>query len=344
MSLIRADRWRCRWQPVSAPAVLPRAAAWPPNAACRRRPTTSPPRARRPHRRGRRRPTPPRRRPPAPKRAPPRGRQRDAPRAQRRAAIDLAKLRAEYDRLRDELFRARARAAAGRGGALRLASWARRLRWKGAPDFVLHRAEMRLDGNDIWDSGEKPVIDDLIKVAERPIKPGPHALTRADRGAPRARRASKEHDELGYDSEQTFVDHRPRRQDDHASRSPATTTATCPSTSRRSSSSSKTREMIAAARSAAAGRSQRRAAPQAVPPKAAIRWRQYLADLEKAGVLARRQDAGHAGPSCATSWPPPRTIWSPATREIASMRLFRDRRVAALRAASRTRPSTRPPS
>ena len=67
-------------------------------------------------------------------------------------AIDLAKLRADYDRLRDELYRARARAE-------------------------LRSAEMRLDGNSIWDSGEKPLVDERISVAERPIKPGMHSLT-----------------------------------------------------------------------------------------------------------------------------------------------------------------------
>jgi hypothetical protein len=118
-------------------------------------------------------------------------------------AFDLAKLRAEYDRLRDELFRSRARAELVEEGiyASRLSA---ALRWKGAPDFILRRAEIRLDGNSIWDSGEKPLVDELIKVSERPIKPGPHTLTVRIEVRP-GKKGEKEHADLGYESEQTFV-------------------------------------------------------------------------------------------------------------------------------------------
>ena len=92
------------------------------------------------------------------------------------ARPDIAKLRADYDRLRDELFRARSRAQIVEEGVY-TSKLGATLRWKGAPDFILHRAEVRLDGTAIWDSGDKPLVDELIKVAERAIKPGPHALT-----------------------------------------------------------------------------------------------------------------------------------------------------------------------
>ncbi|MES1208398.1 MAG: hypothetical protein ABUS79_20870, partial [Pseudomonadota bacterium] len=78
------------------------------------------------------------------------------------------------------------------------------LRWKGAPNFLLHRAEIRLDGNVIWDSGEKPMVDDLIKVSQRPVKPGPHTITVKIDVRP-GKKANKEHADLGYESEQTFV-------------------------------------------------------------------------------------------------------------------------------------------
>ena len=117
--------------------------------------------------------------------------------------IDLAKLRAEYDRLRDELFRARARAELVEEG-IYASKLGATLRWKGAPDFILHRAEIRLDGNAIWDSGEKPLVDELIKVSERPIKPGPHTLTVKIEVRP-GKKGEKEHADLGYESEQTFV-------------------------------------------------------------------------------------------------------------------------------------------
>ncbi len=119
------------------------------------------------------------------------------------ATIDLAKLRAEYDRLRDELFRARARAELVEEG-IYASKLGATLRWKGAPDFILHRAEVRFDGNVVWDSGEKPLVDELIKVSERSIKPGPHTVTVKLEVRP-GKKGEKEHADLGYESEQTFV-------------------------------------------------------------------------------------------------------------------------------------------
>jgi hypothetical protein len=118
-------------------------------------------------------------------------------------AIDLAKLRADYDRLRDELYRARARAELVEEG-IYASKLSAKLRWKGAPDFVLRRAEMRLDGNSIWDSGEKPLVDERISVAERPIKPGMHSFTVRLEVRP-GKKAEKEKQDLGYATEQTFV-------------------------------------------------------------------------------------------------------------------------------------------
>jgi hypothetical protein len=117
-------------------------------------------------------------------------------------AADLERLRADYDRLRDELFRARSRAQIVEEGL-----WSSRLsatfRWKGGPSYLVHHASVRLDGADIWDSGDKPVTDDLVTVAERAVKPGPHALTlRIDI---RPGKKSKDSDKLGYVSEHTFA-------------------------------------------------------------------------------------------------------------------------------------------
>jgi hypothetical protein len=117
--------------------------------------------------------------------------------------VDLAKLRAEYDRLRDELFRARARAQIVEEAVYK-ARLGAVVRWKGAPDFILRRAEVRLDGDSIWDSGEKPLVDELIKVSERPIKPGTHTIGLRLEVRP-GKRAKAEDVELGYSSEHTFV-------------------------------------------------------------------------------------------------------------------------------------------
>jgi hypothetical protein len=119
------------------------------------------------------------------------------------ATIDVAKLRAEYDRLRDALFRARARAELVEEGVYASKIGAR-IRWKGAPDFVLRRAEVRLDGNSIWDSGEKPLVDEQIKVSERPIKPGMHGVTIRLEVRP-GKKSEKENEGLGYEIEHSFM-------------------------------------------------------------------------------------------------------------------------------------------
>jgi len=116
--------------------------------------------------------------------------------------IDLAKLRAEYDRLRDELFRARSRSQ-----LVEDALWKSKLsasfRWKGGPSYLVHHASVRLDGGEIWDSGDKPVTDNLITVAERAVKAGPHAITL--RIEIRPGKKAKDSDRLGYVSEHTFA-------------------------------------------------------------------------------------------------------------------------------------------
>ncbi len=117
-------------------------------------------------------------------------------------SIDLEKLRADYDRLRDELFRSRSRAT-----LVEDALWTSKLsatfRWKGAPGYLVHHASVRLDGGEIWDSGDKPVTDNLISVAERAVKAGPHAITL--RIEIRPGKKSKDSDRLGYVSEHTFA-------------------------------------------------------------------------------------------------------------------------------------------
>ena len=123
------------------------------------------------------------------------------------ALPDLAKLRAEYDRLREELFKARVRSqkAAESAYPSRLDA---RLRWKGGPDFVIRKARFLLDGAELWDSTDRGQTDDLIEVAERSVKPGPHALTVRLEIRPKAESkggAKTGADKLGYTSEHTFA-------------------------------------------------------------------------------------------------------------------------------------------
>jgi len=119
------------------------------------------------------------------------------------ATIDVAKLRAEYDKLRDALFRARARAELVEEGVY-ASKLGAKIRWKGAPDFILRRAEVKLDGNSIWDSGEKPLVDEQIKVSERPIKPGTHGVTVRLEVRP-GKKSEKENEGLGYEIEHSFI-------------------------------------------------------------------------------------------------------------------------------------------
>jgi hypothetical protein len=120
------------------------------------------------------------------------------------SSIDLKKLRADYDRLRDDLFRSRSRAQIVQEGVWN-ARLAGELRWKAAPDYVIRHAELRLDGGTIWDSGDHPVTDDKLAIAERPCKPGPHTLTVRLEVRPGTKKKGKDIEGLGYTSEQTFA-------------------------------------------------------------------------------------------------------------------------------------------
>ncbi|HEX4404210.1 MAG TPA: hypothetical protein VH560_05245 [Polyangia bacterium] len=120
------------------------------------------------------------------------------------ASIDLPKLRADYDRLRDDLFRTRSRAQVVQEG-LYNARLAASLRWKAAPDYQIRHAEVRLDGGTIWDSGDHAVTDDKLTIAERPCKPGPHTFTLRLEVRPGTKKKGKDIEGLGYTSEQTFA-------------------------------------------------------------------------------------------------------------------------------------------
>jgi hypothetical protein len=120
---------------------------------------------------------------------------------------DLAKLRVEYDRIREELFKARVRSQKVAEGVYPSKLDAR-LRWKGGPDFVIRKARFLLDGAELWDSADRVQTDDLIEVAERNVKPGPHALTVRLEIRPKteAKGGTKTGaDKLGYTSEHTFA-------------------------------------------------------------------------------------------------------------------------------------------
>jgi hypothetical protein len=122
-------------------------------------------------------------------------------------AADLEKLRAEYDRLREELFKARVRSQKV-ADAVYPTRFDVRLRWKGSPAFVIRKARFLMDGVEIWDSSDRSEADDLVEVASRPIKPGPHALTVSLEIRPKGEQkggAKVGAARLGYTSEHTFA-------------------------------------------------------------------------------------------------------------------------------------------
>jgi hypothetical protein len=125
----------------------------------------------------------------------------------RSAPPDLGKLRAEYDRIREELFKARVRSQKV-AEAVYPSKLDGRLRWKGGPEFVIRKARLLLDGAELWDSTDRAQTDDLILVSQRSVKPGPHALTVRLEIRPKteAKGGTKTGAEkLGYTSEHTFA-------------------------------------------------------------------------------------------------------------------------------------------
>lgn len=123
------------------------------------------------------------------------------------ALPDLAKLRADYDRLREELFKARVRSQKAAEAAFP-SKLSAELHWKGSPDFVLRKARFLLDGAELWDSADRAQTDDLIEIAARSVKPGPHALTVRLEVRPKVESKGGTKtgaDQLGYTSEHTFA-------------------------------------------------------------------------------------------------------------------------------------------
>jgi hypothetical protein len=109
----------------------------------------------------------------------------------------LEALRAEYDLLRDAVFRSRARRETMEK-ALLGTKLATTLRWLSARHHVLQRAELRLDGVRLWESSSGLADDKPLVLSPRSAPPGLHVL--GVRVEVRARANPK----LGYVSEQSF--------------------------------------------------------------------------------------------------------------------------------------------
>lgn len=133
----------------------------------------------------------------APPPAAPAPRTAEAPSEPARPAVDVAKLKAEYDELRDAVFRSRARRET-LAAALVSTKMSARVRWKAGRRYTLARAELRLDGTRLWDSNDGPVTEELT-LDSRSVAPGAHRL------GLRIEVRARDNPKLGYVSDQSFA-------------------------------------------------------------------------------------------------------------------------------------------
>jgi hypothetical protein len=107
-------------------------------------------------------------------------------------------LRAQYETLKDELFRSRARRE-----TLEMLLLSTQLlpviRWDGGRHHSVTRAEVRLDGVRLWESTDGLVADKRVDLAARSVPPGPHVL------GVRVEVKSRDDARLGYVSDQSFT-------------------------------------------------------------------------------------------------------------------------------------------
>jgi hypothetical protein len=110
----------------------------------------------------------------------------------------VEQLRARYDELRDAVFRSRARRETLEK-ALFSTKFLATIAWDANRNFSLDKAELRLDGTRIWETGERPIGDDPVVLTERSLPPGPHVL------GIRIEVHSRDNPRLGYTSEQSYT-------------------------------------------------------------------------------------------------------------------------------------------
>jgi hypothetical protein len=107
-------------------------------------------------------------------------------------------LRAQYEALKDELFRSRARRETLEG-ALLSTQLLPIIRWDGGRHHTVSRAEVRLDGVRLWESPDGLVSDKPVDLAAKSAPPGAHVL------GVRVEVKSRDDAKLGYVSDQSFA-------------------------------------------------------------------------------------------------------------------------------------------
>jgi hypothetical protein len=136
--------------------------------------------------------------PPAPEPEPP-----PPPRAETPAPVEkprgasVESLRAQYEAIKDELFRSRARRETLES-ALLSTQLLPVIRWEGGRHHSVTRAEVRLDGVRLWESTDGLVADKPVDLAVRSAPAGAHVL------GVRVEVKSRDDAKLGYVSDQSF--------------------------------------------------------------------------------------------------------------------------------------------
>jgi hypothetical protein len=116
----------------------------------------------------------------------------------RAAGPTVEALRAEYDELRDALFRSRARRETLES-ALFSTQLLPTIVWEGGRHHSVKRAEVRFDGVRLWESNEGLTADKAVSLAPKSAPPGPHVL------GVRIEVRSRDDPKLGYVSDQSFA-------------------------------------------------------------------------------------------------------------------------------------------
>ena len=116
----------------------------------------------------------------------------------RAAGPTVEALRAEYDELRDALFRSRARRETLEN-ALFSTQLLPTIVWEGGRHHSVKRAEIRFDGVRLWETNEGLTADKAVSLAPRSAPPGPHVL------GVRIEVRSRDDPKLGYVSDQSFA-------------------------------------------------------------------------------------------------------------------------------------------
>jgi hypothetical protein len=122
----------------------------------------------------------------------------EKPKATASAGPTVESLRAEYDELRDALFRSRARRETLES-ALFSTQLLPTIVWEGGRHHSVKRAEVRFDGVRLWESNEGLTADKAVTLAPRSAPPGPHVL------GVRIEVRSRQDPKVGYVSDQTFA-------------------------------------------------------------------------------------------------------------------------------------------